>query len=265
MHVPPDALPPRPSPADAALGVVRVAAVLLLLVVGTVILLGAALLPVRLGRARPAQHVAAGICRAFLWITGSRLVVEGADTLRRHRGFVFFNHLSFLDPIVLVAARPLRFLATRGVRSIPFVGWMATALGTIYVDRGQDESREAARAALRAAVARSPTPVALAPEGRIGPGPGVLPFRRGAFEVAADAGAPVLLVALRFEPHAYALWQDEEWLVGPLWRLCARRRPFTATVAALPPALAVGDDPAGAAAEAERRLDAVLLDDPVTG
>jgi 1-acyl-sn-glycerol-3-phosphate acyltransferase len=244
------------------LGAVRVAAVLVLIVVGTVVLLAAALLPVRVGGARPAQHVAAAVCRAFLWATGTRLVVEGRGALRAHRGFVFFNHLSFLDPVVLVAARPLRFLSTQGVRSIPFVGWMATALGTIYVHRGREASRDAARQKLRAAVARSRTPVALAPEGEIGPGPGVLPFRRGAFEVAADADAPVLLVALRFEPHAYALWRDGEWLVGPLWRLCARRRPFTATVTALPPALPVDADPAGAAAEAERRLDAVLVRAP---
>ena len=264
MQVPPDALPPRPSPAAALLGAVRVVGVLGLLVGGTVVLLGAALLPVRLGDARPAERVAVGLCRAFLRVTGISLRVEHAERLREHRGFVFFNHLSWLDPLVLVAVRPLRFLSTLGVRFLPFIGWMATALGTIYVHRGRDASREKARTDLTEAVAASPTPVAVAPEGKIGPGPGVLPFRHGAFEVAADAHADVLLVALRFEPHAYALWQDGEWLTTALWRLCARTTPFAAHVLPLTPTLdPEADAPGALAAEAERRLDAVLV--PASG
>ena len=163
-----------------------------------------------------------------------------------------------LDPLVLVAATPFRFLSTLGVRFLPLVGWMATALGTIYVNRGRAASREAARGALREAVHHSPTPVALAPEGRIGPGPGVLPLRHGAFEVAADADAPVLLVALRFEPRAYALWADGEWLTRPLWRLCARTVPVVATVTPLAPALRPAGPPAALAAAAERRFNEAL-------
>ncbi|MEM6287409.1 MAG: lysophospholipid acyltransferase family protein [Bacteroidota bacterium] len=260
MHVPPDALPPRPSFAAALLGGVRISVVVGLLVVGTVAVLVASLLPVRLGEARPAERVAQGLARAFLWATGVTLRVDHPERLVGHRGFVFFNHLSWIDPVVLVAVRPLRFLSTLGVRYLPFVGWMATALGTIYVHRGRGGSREKARAALTEAVASSPTPVAVAPEGKIGLGPGVLPFRHGAFEVAADAEADVRLVALRFEPHAHALWQDREWLTAALWRLCARTEPFVATVTPLAPTL---DPDAGTSAdlavEAERRLDAVLV------
>ena len=102
----------------------------------------------------------------------------------------------------------------------------------------------------------SPVPVALAPEGGIAPGPGVLPLRRGAFEVAAEAGAPVLLVALRVEPRAATRWEAGEWLLAPLWRACARSTPLAITVRALPPALDAGR--AGAASEAERRLNAAL-------
>lgn len=264
MQASPDELPPRPTAAAALLGAARVAAVILLVVGGTVLLLGAALLPVRLGAVTPAERVAVGLCRAFLRVTGLTLRVEDRERLREHRGFVFFNHVSWLDPIVLVAVRPLRFLSTLGVRFLPFIGWMATALGTIYVNRGRDASREAARHALREAVHRSPTPVALAPEGKIGAGPGVLPFRHGAFEVAADAEAPVLLVAVRFEPRAYSLWVNREWLIFPLWRLCARTVPVVATLTPLAPVLdPEADRPADLAAEAALRLDAVLV--PASG
>ena len=121
------------------------------------------------------------------------------------------------------------------------------------------QKAEAARRALREAVRSEPTPVALAPEGKIGPGPGVLPFRHGAFEVAADAEAEVLLVALRFEPHAHVYWLDGEWLAVPLWRLCARTGPLTATVTPVAVLDPEADAPGALAAEAERRLDAVLV------
>lgn len=252
---------PRPGALGWLLGAVRFAGVLLLLVAGTVVLLAASLVPVRPRGVRLAVHVAVGIARGLLALTGTRLDVTGADALRAHRGFVFFNHLSWLDPLALMAVTPMRFLATQGVRHIPFVGWIAQAVGTLFVNRGRDESREAARGALRAAVARSPLPVALAPEGGIGPGPGVLPLRHGAFEVAQDADADVLLVALAFDPPDYAVWGDET-LVGPLWRLCARRGPFTVRLAPLgapletrPPGGATG---AALAAQATARFDAAL-------
>ena len=254
---------PRPGVVATALGAVRVVGVLVLLVVGTAVLLAAALVPGRPRGVRLAVHVAVGIARAFLALTGTRLAVEDAEALRVHRGFVFFNHLAWLDSVALMAVTPVRFLATQGVRRIPFVGWMASAIGTLFVQRSRDESREAARVALRAAVAGSPLPVALAPEGGIGPGPGVLPLRHGAFEVATDADADVLLVALRFEPPGYAVW-DREWLLAPLWRLCARTSPFTVHVRALTPVLETrpgGDaaaDPEALAAEATRRFNAAL-------
>ena len=256
-----DALP-RPGPAARLLGAARVLAVVALLLAGTVGLLAAALVPVRVRGVRVAVWAAVGVARALLWTTGTRLCVAGAEALRAHRGFVFFNHLSFLDPVALMAVRPVRFLATRGVRRIPLVGPIARAVGTLFVNRGQDASREQARRDLRAAVSRSPLPVALAPEGGIGPGPGVGPLRHGAFEVASDADADVLLVALAFEPPGYAVWEDET-LAGPLWRWCARTAPFTISVRALPPHLETRPGgaaacPEGLAAEATRRLNAAL-------
>ncbi len=253
---------PRPGVLTRVVGAVRVVGVLLLVVVGTLVLLVAAVLPVTIRGVRLAVHVADGLARALLWIVGVRLETRNGEALEAHRGFVFFNHHSWLDAVALMAVQPVRFLATQGVRRIPFIGWIASAIGTLYVNRGRDASREAARGALREAVAGSPLPVALAPEGEIGPGPGVLPLRHGAFEVAQDADADILLVALTFDPPGYAVW-DHEWLLAPLWRVCARTIPFTITLDVLPPALetrpAGGTTPEALASEATRRLDEALV------
>lgn len=221
---------PRPGPLAILLGGLRVAAIVALLALATPVLLLSLLVPVRLGGVRLVLRVGQGICQTFLAICGVRREVDGLDRLRAHRGMVFFNHPSFLDPLVVMAASPVRFLGAAGVRRIPFVGAMARAAGTLFVNRGDAESRAAAREAMREAMARSTTPVALAPEGGIWNEPGVGPLRHGAFEVAADAGAEVLLVALAYSNRSRLRWGHGEWLVGPLWRLCARTTSFTATL-----------------------------------
>ena len=230
MHGPPESRPPPRAPLALAVGAARMAAAGVVLAAGTAAVLGAALWPASPGRVRPAERVAQGLARALLAVAGVRRRSSGLGALARHRGFVFFNHVSYLDPLVLAAAAPMRFLATAGVRRIPLVGRVATALGTLYVDRGRGTSRAAARRSLGRAVRQSPVPLALAPEGRIGPGPGVLPLRHGAFEVAADAGAAIRLVALRFEPAGPATWLAGESLPRAFWRLCARTTPVVATL-----------------------------------
>ena len=253
MTVPPDQLPPRPGPLGVALGVVRVTATVGLLAIGTVAVLAASVIPPRRRKTRPALRVAGALCRACLWVAGVRRKTDGLERLQAHRGFVFFNHVSYLDPLVLVAAAPMRFLSAEGVRRLPLIGAMAEALGTVFVNRGRGESRRAAREALMRAVAESSVPVGIAPEGRIGPGGAVLPFRRGAFEVARDARADVLLVALQFTPHSYALWQDDEWILRAYWRLCARTEPVTASLAVVTSPSPI-ERPAEAATLAEHQL-----------
>ena len=249
---------PHPGPLAAALGGVRVAAVVALLIVATPVLLLSALVPVRVGGVRLILRAGQAVCRAFLWVCGVRRVTDGAAELRAHCGMVFFNHPSFLDPLVLMAAVPVRFLGAAGVRRIPFVGPMAHAAGTLFVDRGDAESRAAARASMRAALADGAAPVALAPEGGIWHGPGVGPLRRGAFEVAADAQADVLLVALSYTDREHLRWDAGEWLLAPLWRLCARATPFVASLSVVGSVTPGPDTVSASAHDARSRLRSAL-------
>src|SRR5690606_14644170 len=206
-------------------------AVLLLAAVGALAVLPAALAPGRVRGARPALWVALALARLFVLLFGIRLRCPDPAALRRHRGLVFINHLSYLDPVVVAALAPVRFLATAGVRRLPFIGWIARAVGTVFVDRGDVESRAASRGTLIEELSRAPyPPIVVAPEGQIGPGDRVLPFRHGAFAVATEAGAEVLPVVLRFEPLNAAAWLPGEWILRALWRLAARTAPFTAHV-----------------------------------
>lgn len=251
----------RPGVIAVAVGVLRYVLMAPLLALGTVAVLLAAAVPVRIRGVRPAVWVVRGLIRLFLALFGVRLRCAAPEAIRRHSGLVFINHLSYLDPLVLLAVAPVRFLSAEGVKRLPLVGWMAGSVGTVFVRRSDEASRTASRETIAGEMrARAYPPIALAPEGQIGPGPGVLPFRHGAFEVAAEAGVPILPVAITFEPLDAAAWLKGEWLLRALWRLAARTTPFTATLTPLP-ALhpRPGDDVALLARETEARFERVLL------
>ena len=221
--------------AGVLLGALRLVAVLVLLVVGTAAVLLAVLWPARVGGVRPALWPAVGLCRAFVALMGVRVVCPDPDAIRRHHGLVFFNHLSYLDVVVLLALGPMRFLSAEGVRRLPLVGPMATSVGTVFVRRGDADSRAASRVQLVGKLRARPfPPLALAPEGQISHTGAVLPFRRGAFEVAAEAGVPIRPVALRYSPLAPVVWRKGEWLLQAVARLATHLPGVAATVMPLP-------------------------------
>ena len=224
---------PAPGLLDTIRGVVRLALAGGIVVAATLAILTSSLLPIAVRGTRLSLWVTAASARALLAIFGVRLVVDDRERLRAHRGFIFFNHFSWIDPVVLMAATPVRYLAASGVKKLPFIGWVGRAVGTVFVNRGDDASREAAREGLRGAIEKSQSPIALAPEGGIKPGPPVRPFRYGAFEVAADARQPVLLVALAYSPWPRAAWQDGETLIDAAWRVGACREFFSVRVTPL--------------------------------
>lgn len=251
IEVDPPAPSHRPGPLAWLVGTVRMVSVLVLAAGGAFAVPLAALVPLRVRGVRPALWVAVALARLFVLLFGIRLRCADPGVLRRHEGLVFINHLSYLDPVVVEALAPVRFLSTAGVRRLPFIGWIARAIGTVFVDRKDEESRAASRRALIADLVERPCPpIVIAPEGQIGPGDRVLPFRHGALAVAREAGVAVLPVVLHFAPLDAVAWLTDEWLLRAVWRLAARTTPFTATVTLLPPVTLDSDDDLAAVASA---------------
>ena len=129
---------------------------------------------------------------------GARLVVEGADAIDWSRPLVLVaNHQSMIDICALFRAVPvpLRFMLKQELSKVPFVGWYARAMGMVFIDRGNPRD---ARRSLRAAVDtlhRGATLCAF-PEGTRSRDGSVGPFKGGAFQLAIEAGVPVVPVAI---------------------------------------------------------------------
>ena len=69
---------------------------------------------------------------------------------------------------------------------------------------------------------RTIPPVVLFPEGRLGPGNTLFPFRHGAFGIAVEGEIPYLPCAIRYSPLDVALWRAAERGEGmwtSLWRM----------------------------------------------
>lgn len=107
------------------------------------------------------------------------------------------NHLSYLDPIAVAQTMPISAIAKSEVHSWPAVGRMLDDLGVLFVRRGDPaQSAVALRRAMR--LLDAGVSVLVFPEGTTTYGDHVLPFRRGAFGVAALKRVPVVPIALRY-------------------------------------------------------------------
>ena len=136
------------------------------------------------------------------------------------------NHISWLDIVVLLAAQYCRFVAKSELKAWPLVGPLATAAGTLYIERAS--SRDALRVVHHMAERLQAGDVlAVFPEGTTGDGVAVLPFHANLLQAAMAAQAPVQAVGLRFvdawgQPSFAPCYVGDDTFMGSVWRtLCA--------------------------------------------
>jgi 1-acyl-sn-glycerol-3-phosphate acyltransferase len=133
------------------------------------------------------------------------------------------NHISWLDILVMHAARYCRFVSKSDVERWPLIGTLATGAGTLYIER---ESRRHAMRVVHdmAARLRAGDVLAVFPEGTTSDGRALLPFHANLLQAAISADAPVQPVALSFVDRASgetsfaASYIGDDTLVASLWR-----------------------------------------------
>ncbi len=138
--------------------------------------------------------------RLLAHATGTPLTAEGLDRLpRQERPCIYAaNHASYLDALALVALVPreFAFVAKRELAGRWFIRVPLERIGTLFVERFETgRSIDDARAMVGAA--RGGRSLMFFPEGGFTRVTGVMPFHMGAFVAAAEAGLPVVPVAIR--------------------------------------------------------------------
>ncbi|MGB7981237.1 MAG: HAD-IB family hydrolase [Candidatus Nanopelagicales bacterium] len=130
---------------------------------------------------------------------GVRLRVVGEENVWAARPAVFlFNHQSQLDVFVLgsLLRKDFTGVAKKSLERDPFFGPVGFLADVAYVDRADSaKAREGLEPAVEAL--RNGRSIAIAPEGTRSPTPRLLPFKKGPFHMAMQAGVPVVPIVLR--------------------------------------------------------------------
>lgn len=147
--------------------------------------------------------------RLLMPALGLRFICTDCQRIVQHRGFILTNHVSFFDTLVMAYLLPMRFVAKAEVKKWPFIGQIASATGSLFVDRSDKLNRNSVRQQVADAVCadRYP-PIVVFPEGTRNPLDTLLPFRYGIFDIAIDTQMPYLLCAIHYEETDSMTWHS---------------------------------------------------------
>ena len=192
------------------------------------ILAGVWIAAVRLPHLQPSQQIAQVQvwALAFLGHAGIALEIRGQPPVTGPVLLVS-NHISWLDIPVMHAARHCRFVSKSDVQDWPLIGTLATAAGTLYIERSSRRDARRMMHLMQDALKENEV-LAVFPEGTTGDGRTLLAFHANLLQAAVSADAPAQPVGLRFvdkasgqNSHAPSYIGDES-LLGSIWRtLCA--------------------------------------------
>ena len=160
--------------------------------------------------------------RGMLRRIGIELVVKGQPDMRGPLMLVA-NHISWLDITSLHAARFCRFVSKADIAQWPFIGKLASGIGTLFLER--TSRRDAMRVVHHMASSlRAGDVLAVFPEGTTSDGRSLLPFHANLFESAIVANVPIQPVALQFidsrtgQRSAAPCYVGDDTLAESVWR-----------------------------------------------
>lgn len=139
--------------------------------------------------------------RNWLRLSGVRVRVRGREHVDPQQTYIFVsNHRSFLDTATLFfyggEGRRIGILAKKELLKVPILGYGMSYVNIMAIDRS---NHERAIRTVRAATERIKSGISFGvfAEGtRARPG-GLLPFKKGAFYMAIDAGVPIIPVVMK--------------------------------------------------------------------
>jgi len=154
------------------------------------------------------------------WLMGIRVKAEVAPLRDQPPGCVIIaNHQSNFDLFILGKVVPRRTVAIgkKSLGWIPLFGQLFWLGGNVLVDRANAyQARRAMQATTR--TLRNDTSIWIFPEGTRNPGEQLLPFKKGAFHMAIEAGVPIVPVCVSRYSQRLGLnsWRQRSVIVRSL-------------------------------------------------
>ena len=144
--------------------------------------------------------------RVWLDACGARVKVEGLENLKKDESYVFIsNHRSYLDTAALFISlgKRMGLVAKKELLKIPIFGYGLSFVNIIAIDRTNPEKARESMSKAREVMNRGYSFGVFAEGTRALPGE-LLPFKKGAFHLALQTGAPIVPVAIK----------NTDWMMG---------------------------------------------------
>ncbi len=137
--------------------------------------------------------------RNWLRLSGVKVCVKGQELLDPNQAYVFIsNHRSYLDTATLFlhTGRRIGMLAKKELLKVPILGYGMGYVNVMAIDRSNRERAIETMAAATGRLRRGISFGVFAEGTRALPGQ-FLPFKKGAFYMALEAGVPIVPVAMK--------------------------------------------------------------------
>ena len=183
------------------------------------------------GESRWPRRFLRGVAR----ICGAEVRVAGFPA--KAGDLLIANHVSWLDIMILAGATGCAFISKAEIRSHPFLRWVADQNHTIYIDRAERRAIHVQAKSILDGLKRN-QPLALFPEGTVGDGGTLLPFKPSLLSAVAPPPDGVTLrpVAIDYHGRASVLgWAPGEHGVDNALRILGRKGRLPVTVRLLGP------------------------------
>jgi 1-acyl-sn-glycerol-3-phosphate acyltransferase len=159
-------------------------------------------------------NTAMKIARGGVWLCGVKVLIVGLDRFDNQRTYIYMcNHVSNIDPPIVIPAVPKRtsVLVKKEVFRIPVLATAMRMGQLVPVDR---TDRESAINSLKKGqeVLASGVNMTLFPEGTRSRTGELLPFKKGPFYMALEAGVPIVPMTIL---GTKAIWPKGRLAIKP--------------------------------------------------
>ncbi|MHA6493595.1 lysophospholipid acyltransferase family protein [Pseudomonas borbori] len=164
----------------------------------------AGILGLLLGLCRPFNPDNSRLCARMyslpaLWLLRVKLITDVQPLLDHSRACVIVaNHQSNYDLYVLGRVVPKRTVSIgkKSLKWVPLFGQLYWLAGNVLLDRGNAIRAKRAMLTTTDTLRHKNTSIWVFPEGTRNLGEGLLPFKKGAFQMAVAAGVPIIPVCV---------------------------------------------------------------------
>jgi 1-acyl-sn-glycerol-3-phosphate acyltransferase len=139
------------------------------------------------------------VIRLGVRAAGIRVRVEGTENIPPGESCIFLsNHVSNLDPPILLPSLPgmSSVFLKKSLMKLPLLGTAMRMAKYVPVSRGHSRKEAEKSVEVAADALRSGLHIFIFPEGTRSLDGNLLPFKKGAFFLAADTGAPMVPIVI---------------------------------------------------------------------